>query len=411
MKSCGWLIYHGGDGMSYFRYFAINQQGRRQRGVLAAAHEADLVQRLASMGLDLVTAQVVGSCVKKVLSRRDLIALFLHLAHMSRAGIALMDGLRDLRDSVQVDSLREVLATLLADMDAGQTLAQAMSAQPTIFDELVVSLVRCGEATGALEAVFTHLVESLKRQDELLAQGQRVLIYPALVLLMVGGVVVLLLLLLVPQIAQLMQGMGMEIPVSTRILLMLSSALKAYWWLILLLLMAGVGGLLGLHSRHVRFRFWCDDIKLRLPVLGEILHKVELARFSDFFALMYRSGMPVFEALALSEGLVRNRVLADAIARARALIVSGERLSVAFQRVQVFPPLVVSMLRIGETTGGLDHALADVGYFYRRDVAEASERALKLLEPALTLLLGAVLAGIVGTVLLPLYDVLGTVKL
>ena len=397
--------------MSYFRYFAINQQGQRQRGILAAAHEADLVQRLASMGLDLVTAHAVRNHVKKTLSRRDLIALFLHLAYMSRAGIALIDGLSDLRDSAQADNLREILATLLADMKTGQTLAQAMSAQPMIFDALMVNLVRCGEVSGTLVAVFTHLVESLKRQDELLAQAQRVLIYPAIVLLMVGSVAILLLLFLVPQIAQLMRGMGMVIPVSTQILLMLSAAIKMYWWLILILSVAAVSGLLGLYSRHLRFRFWCDGIKLRLPVIGDIFRKVELARFSDFFALMYQSGVPVFEALALSESLVRNRVLADAIARARALIVSGECLSVAFQRVQVFPPLVVSMLRIGETTGELDHTLADVGYFYRRDVMEATERALQLLEPALTLLLGAMLAGIVSTVLLPLYDVLGTVKL
>ncbi|MEQ1666950.1 MAG: type II secretion system F family protein [Sulfuriferula sp.] len=397
--------------MNYFRYDAVNQQGRRQRGILAAAHEADLGQRLAGLGLDLITARVVRPHRNNQLTRRELIGLFIHLAHTSRAGIALLDGLRDLRDSVDEMALRDVLTTLLADMEAGRTLSAAMSAQPKIFDSLMLSLVRAGEATGVLAPIFTHLADSLKRLDELRAQTQSLLLYPTLVLILVGAVVVMLLLFLVPQIAQLMHGMGMAIPVGTQVMLVLSAAIKTYWWLLLAILTVSVGGVLTLHQRHAPFRFWCDGWTLRLPVLGAILQKVDLARFADFFALMYQSGIPIFDALALSADLVSNRVLAAAIRRARTAIINGERLSVAFAREQVFPPLVLSMLRIGETTGALDGALLEVRYFYQRDVHEATARALKLLEPMLTLVLGAVLAAIIGMVLLPLYDVLGTVKL
>jgi Type II secretory pathway, component PulF len=163
--------------------------------------------------------------------------------------------------------------------------------------------------------------------------------------------------------------------------------------------------------RSERARFWADDIKLHLPVVGSILHKIALARFANFFALMYRSGISILDALTVGETLAVNRVVADAIQRAQVRIGNGESLSESFQSSSVFPPLVIRMLRVGETTGALDTALENVNYFYSREVRESTERALKLLEPALTLILGSIMALIVGSVLLPMYDVLGTVKL
>jgi type IV pilus assembly protein PilC len=397
--------------MAYFRYFAINQQGRRQRGVLAAAHEADLTQRLAVLGLDLITASAIHSRTHRVLTRYELITVFVHLTHISRAGVALLDGLRDLRDSASHPVMREVVATLLVDLESGSALSEAMANQPKIFDRLVINLIRVGEATGALETVFAHLTDSLKQQDELRVQTQRILLYPSLVLLIVGAVMVLLLLFLVPQIVQLMSSMNMVIPMSTQMMLGLSNLIRTAWWLMLGGIGLGVGGVLMLYRSQSRFRFWCDGQKLRLPLVGEILQKIDLARFANVFALMYRSGVPILDGLALSADLVQNRVLAMGIRRARDSIINGECLSVAFMHEQIFPALVMSMLRVGETTGALDGALLEVSYFYQRDVREAIDRLLALLEPALTLLLGVVLAIIVGMVLLPLYDVLGTVRL
>jgi type IV pilus assembly protein PilC len=389
----------------------VNSQGRRQRGVCAAAHELDLSQRLASMGLDLISAHPVRARAKSTLSSRALIKLFVHLAHLSRAGISLLDGVRDLRDSLQEPPLRHVLAGLLADMEAGRSLSMSMAAQVPVFDILMVSLVRAGEATGEMGLVLTHLADSLKRQDELRTEVQSLLIYPALVLVMVAAVVLMLLLFLIPQIVQLMTSMGMAIPLTTQIMLSVSVGVRQYGWLMILFASLSVAGVVLLYRRHAGFQYWLDGIKLRIPVLGALLQKVDLARFADFFALMYQAGIPVFDALALSADLVRNRVLAAAIRRARVAVINGERLSVAFAHERILPALVVGMLRIGETTGALDSALLEVRYFYQRDVSETTARWLKLLEPVLTLMLGVILAAMIGMVLLPLYAVLGTVQL
>ncbi|HSF48768.1 MAG TPA: type II secretion system F family protein, partial [Burkholderiales bacterium] len=150
---------------------------------------------------------------------------------------------------------------------------------------------------------------------------------------------------------------------------------------------------------------------LQLPITGPILQKIILARFANFFALMYRSGITILEALRTSEEIVGNQVISDGLARAGQQISAGENLTETFQNLGIFPPLVVRMLRVGETTGALDSALLNISYFYSRDVKESVDRALKLLEPALTLVLGGVLALILFSVLTPIYDILGKLKI
>ena len=401
--------------MPYFSYRAIDQQGRSHRGRLSAANEVDLELRLARTGMDLVTLQMLDSRVSNfargAASRRDLIAFCFHLEQITRAGIPILDGVRDLRDSTDNTRFRDILTALLEDMEGGKLMSQAMAAHPAVFDTLMISLVKTGEHTGLMREVFVNLGDTLKRQDELAAQTKRLLIYPSLVLAMVGIVIALLLLFLVPQIAQLMQSMGLQLPLQTRVLLWLSQTLKAIWPILLVTPVVLVMLALWALRRSERARFWADDVKLHLPVVGSILHKIALARFANFFALMYRSGISILDALAVGETLAVNRVVADAIQRARIRIGNGESLSESFQSSTVFPPLVIRMLRVGETTGELDTALENINYFYNREITESTERALKLLEPALTLILGAIMAAIVGSVLLPMYDVLGTVKL
>ena len=401
--------------MPYFSYRAIDQLGRSNRGSLSAANEVDLELRLRRMGLDLVTLRQMdsraSSFARGAASRRDLITFCFHLEQISRAGIPILDGVRDLRDSMDNPRFRDILTALLEDMEGGRLMSQALAAHPAVFDTVIVNLVKAGEQTGLMREVFENLGNSLKRQDELAAQTKRLLIYPAIVLSMVGIIILLLLLFLVPQIADLIKNMGVALPIQTRVLLWLSQALRN-WWPLFLILPAAIGSALVVTLRaSERARFIADDVKLRLPVIGPILQKIALARFSNFFALMYRSGITILDALRAGEDIAANRVIADAIRRASARIGNGEGLTESFQSLSVFPPLVIRMLRVGETTGALDSALENVSYFYTREVSESIDKSLKILEPALTVVLGLVMAVIVGSVLLPMYDVIGNLKL
>ena len=401
--------------MAAYQYKAIDRTGRPARGKLDAANEVDLELRLKKMGLDLIIARAARSQGPSIsggsIKRQDLITFCFDLEQVSRAGIPLIDGLRDLRGGMENPRFREILTSILEDIEGGKTLSQALVGFPRVFNTVFVSLIRAGELSGTLPEVFENLGATLKWQDELVSQTRRLLVYPALVFVVVTGVMVFLLLYLVPQVTQLLKTMGMELPIQTRILIWLSNFTATWWPVVLALPIVTAVVIVFMVRTRPRSRYLFDYVILHLPVTGEILQKIILARFANFFALMYRSGITILEAVKTSEDIVANRVIADGLQRAGQQINAGESLSEAFQNLGMFPPLVIRMLRVGETTGALDTALMNVTYFYNRDVKDSVDKALKLLEPTLTLLLGGMLALILFSVLTPVYDVIGKLKL
>jgi type IV pilus assembly protein PilC len=400
--------------MPAFQYKAIDKTGQPARGKLDAANEVDLELRLRRMGLDLITFRTVRSGTPVYASgsvtRRDLITFCFDLEQISRAGIPLIEGLRDLRNGSENPRFREILSSVLEDIEGGKMLSQGMSAFPQVFSPVFCSLIRAGEQSGRLTEVLESLGTALKWQDELVSQTRKLMIYPAVVSVVVLAVVVFLLIYLVPQVVTLLKTMGMQLPLQTRILIALSGFMVNYWWICLLVPVIVIAGVTFFIRTDPRGRYYFDYVKLHMPIVGPILQKIILARFATFFALMYESGITVLDAMKTSEDIVGNRVIADGLQRAGQSISSGESLSEAFQNLGVFPPLVIRMMRVGESTGALDTALLNVNYFYERDVRESIDKALKLLEPAMTLVLGGILALILFSVLTPIYDILGNIK-
>lgn len=401
--------------MGTFHYKAVDAAGHPARGGLEATNEVDLELRLKRIGLDLVTCREVQQRktlfgARARITRADLINFCFDMEQMSRCGIPLLDGLRDLRDIQSNPRLREVLAVMSDDLEAGKLLSQCLAAHPHVFDSVFVNLVRAGEQTGRLTEVFESLAASLKWQDELASQTQRLLIYPAMVVGVLCGVVLFLLLYLVPQVAALLKTMAIPLPAQTRLLIYLADAMRAYWPLVIGLPVAALVAAGYTIRRNRRAAYTWDYLKLRMPLTGPILKKIILARFASFFALMYESGITVLDALKTSEGIASNRCVAASLVRAGQQVSSGETLTESFRNLGIFPPLVIRMLRVGENTGALDVALRNVNYFYTRDVRESVDKALKLLEPALTLTLGVILALIMWAVLTPVYDILGRLK-
>jgi type IV pilus assembly protein PilC len=400
--------------MSAFVYKAVDKQGRPARGSLAAANEVDLELRLRRMGLDLITYRVEERVSRRAsggkVTRIELITFCIDIEQIARSGIPLIDGLRDLRDGMEGPRFREILTTVIEDMEGGKVLSQCLAAHPDVFSAVFVSLVRAGEIAGTLPEVFESLGASLRWQDELASMTKRLMIYPSLVLLVVSTVVIFLLVWLVPQITQLIKTMRVEMPVQTRMLTFLSEFLRVWWPVVIGAPVVLVIALFAWIRSSDKARYLWDYAKLRIPVTGPILQKIILARFASFFAMMYRSGITVLDALKNSEEIVGNRVIADGLRRATQQITNGESLTEAFQNLGIFPSLVVRMLRLGEATGALDTALMNVNYFYGRDVRESVDRAMKLIEPALTVALGLILAFILWAVLAPVYDILGKLK-
>lgn len=401
--------------MATYNYRAIDQTGRHAQGQIDALNEADLEIRLERMGLDLITFKSTEKSAKAFsqnkVSNRDLVMFCFQLEQLTSAGVPILDGLNDLRESTANLYFQKVLGALAGEVEGGKMLSQAMAEHPDVFDEVFVNLVAAGEQTGRLPTVFENLSETLKWQDELMSQTKRLLAYPLFVFVVVMAAVTFLMIYLVPEMVKFLNSLGQELPLNTRILIFISNAFVKYWWLILALPVVVVAGVAGYirQSPEARYRF--DYLKLKLPLTGEILHKIIMARFARYFALMYQTGIPILDAIKTCEKIVGNRVIADALSRAHAQINAGDSMSESFHNAGLFPPLVVRMIKVGENTGALDKSLLNVSYFYDRDVNEMMQKMLKLLEPALTVVLGLILAFIMMSVLGPVYDSFGKMKL
>lgn len=296
-------------------------------------------------------------------------------------------------------------------IEGGRTLSQAMDEFPAVFGRVFASLVRAGEQSGEISEVFRRLGDNLKWQDEQASQAKKVIMYPAFVGTVVIGVLFFLMTYLVPELLSFVQTMGEELPLHTRALIATSNVFVDYWYLILL---APAGLLLGLFigmKTNPDLALKVDALKLRTPVIGPILNKLILARLTSFFAMMYSSGITIIDCIRTGEDIVGNRAIEAAIKEVGQHIADGKSLSDSFERSRLFPPLVLRMIRVGETTGALQESLENVSYFYTRDVRESIERLQSMIEPAMTVVLGALVGWVMFSILGPIYDLITNIEL
>ena len=398
--------------MARYRYRAMDAQGDMVRGTLEAVNPLDLEMRLRRISLDLITfrAESTRRLRRVVRARADLINFCFHLEQLLRAGVPLVDALRDLRDTGGERGLRDLTANLIESIEGGARLSDAMEQQSGAFDTVFVNLVRAGEESGELPEVLLRLSENLRWQDEMLAQTRKLLLYPAASAVAVLGMILFLFVYLVPRLAEVIRTLSTELPPSTRLLLALS-ALIAEWWPVLLgAPVAAVAVIAWLIRREPRMRLAWDRLLLRTPKLGPIYLKIILARFSTYFALLYGAGIPILDCIRICERIVGNLAVRLALEQVGRAIGDGQGLTAAFRSVALFPPLVLRMMSVGETTGALDRSLQNVAYFYNRDVREAVDSLQELIQPAILLVLGAVLAAVLIPIFGPIYDTVSQVK-
>ncbi len=389
--------------------------GKVLRGRVDAFNVADLELRLKKMGLDLVNYKELASRLPGVagrgVKRRDLITLCFHLEQTARAGVPILEALSDLRDSVDNPRLREVTSAMLESIEGGKTLSQAMEEFPSVFSHVFANLVKAGERSGQLSEVFRNLSENLKWQDEQAAYAKKLFIYPLFVAGVIIAVLFFLMTYLVPELLKFIQTMGQELPLHTKILIAVSKVFADYWYVILLVpVIAFIGVLIGIRASPT-MQYKVDDLKLKIPVVGPLLKKMILTRLANFFAMMYASGITIMDCIHVGEEIAGNRAIQEALRQVGRQIADGASLSASFQATGLFPPLVLRMLKVGESTGALENALLNVSYFYTRDIKESIERLQAAIEPTMTVVLGIIVAWVMLSILGPIYDLITKIKI
>ncbi len=401
--------------MDLYQYKAIDNGGMVQNGTVDAANVADLEMRLKKMGLDLINCKEVQSrgpgMTGKGVKRRDLIVYCFHLEQTTRAGVPIIDSLQDLRDSTENPRMKEVISAMVELIEGGSTLAEAMKEYPAVFSRVFSSLVQAGEQTGDMSVVFKELGENLKWQDEQAAHTKKLIMYPAFVAVVVLFVVFFLMTYLVPELLKFINTMGQELPAHTKVLIFVSDIFVDYWYIILSIPVILVVGITTGIKTSPDFHYKMDALILKLPVIGPILKKIILTRLSSFFAMMYASGITIIECIRTGEDIAGNKVIARAMRQVGQNIADGATLSSSFESSDLFPPLVLRMLRVGENTGALEDSLHNISYFYSRDVRESIDRLQSMIEPAMTIVLGAIVAWVMFSVLGPIYDLITKIKI
>jgi len=400
--------------MALYSYKAIDSTGKTAKGLQDAANIIDLELHLKRSGLDLIHAKEQGDHVsigRTRVKRPDLITFFFNLEQLTHAGVPLLECLGDLRDTMEEPIFREIIASLIESIESGKKLSQAMAAHPNAFDKITVALTKAGEDSGRLVDVFKHLTESLKWQDEMAAQTKNMMIYPAFVGTVVVAITFFLMIYLVPQLVGFIKGMGQDIPIQTRILLATSAFFVNYWYAIVATPFILFGAYKIALISNPGLQYHLDNFKLHVWPTGPILRKIILARFANTFAMMYGSGVSILDCIANSRDLVNNQVIAKSLLQVTQEIEAGKNLTQSFQKAGIFPPLVVRMLRVGEATGQLDQALLNVSYFYDRDVKDSIKKVQVMIEPTMTIILGALLGWVMLSVLSPIYDIISKVKI
>lgn len=399
--------------MALFAYRAIDPEGHVSSGNLDAANAVDLELRLRRLGLDLITFEGVKRSTAartRNISRQELITFCFHLSQLLKAGVNIIEALTDLRDTVDNQGFRQVLAAMVEDIEGGLKLSEAMANHSYCFDNVFVALMRAGEQSGQMTEVLDELSENLKWQDEMASQAKKALMYPALVFVVIIAVIFVLMVFLVPQLASTFTTLVPKLPPETVALVFVSNIFVRWWYLLIGIPVAVGVGLYITAQTNVRVQRFIDLAGLRIPVLGPVRQKIILARFSTYFAMLYRAGISVLDCIQICEKIMGNRLMEEGLQRVGRSISEGQGISQAFIATKLFPPLVVRMLRVGESTGGLDTALLNVSYFYNRQVRDSIGKMQTLLGPATTVVLGGLIMVILYAIFLPIYDVISKIK-
>lgn len=339
---------------------------------------------------------------------RDIVLFSRQFATMVNAGLSLIRALTVLEEQTESDPLRNVLGQVRTDVERGTSLSAAMDRHPKVFSELFVAMIRAGEIGGVLDETLLRLADILEAQGRLRSKIRSAMAYPAVIGILIVSVTTAMIVFVVPVFSNLYAelGNGASLPVPTKVLIMLSDLITGFWWLL-------IGGVVG---SIVGFRRWVatdggrlvwDTMKLKIPVFGRLAHKSALSRFSRTLAVLSRTGVPILQALDIVAETSGNRLVSKALEDVKDSVRSGESLAAPLGRHDVFPPMVVQMMTIGEETGEIDGMLEKVADFYEREVEDTVAALTSLIEPLLIVVMGVTVGGILIALYLPIFNIAG----
>lgn len=393
--------------MYNFSYVALNDKGRKIRGEIMAEHELDLEMRLKEVGLDMVSCREKKERHASFLSRikiKDMIVFCLHMEQLDRAGVPIHEALSDARDATDSAKLKDILTSVSEAVKTGTILSEAMAMHPTVFNDVFVGLVAAGEKTGNLNESFHNLANHLKWSNDLRRKVKKAMTYPIILVVVLTAVISLMMLYVVPKMIDFIVAQNFEIPLHTKLLIDFSNFFAEYWYIFIAAPPIIFIVFITAYRLSEGFAYQIDKITLRIPVIGTTARKISLARFCGFFGIMFRSGIDILDALHAGANVAGNRVIKESIEMARRSVTEGNKLTDSLRLSSQFPNLVIRMFKVGEDSGNLNEALENINFFYDREVNDAVDSIVALIQPVLMVIMGSMIFWIIAAVFGPLYD-------
>jgi type IV pilus assembly protein PilC len=340
---------------------------------------------------------------------RDVVIFTRQFATMINAGLPLVQALDILAQQTENKDLASITKQVVYDVESGHTLADALRKHPKGFTDLYVNMVAAGEAGGILDTILLRLAQFLEKNDAIIRKVKGAMIYPAVIFSVAGLAIAVLLIFVIPTFQSMFASAGIALPLPTRIVIGASDLLQGYWWAMIL---GAVGFAFGINRYYKTApgKLNIDRFLLNVPVLGDLIRKSAVSRFTRTLGTLISSGVSILDGLEITARTAGNMVIHNAVMESRASIAGGETISAPLQKSKVFPPMVISMIAVGEQTGGLDEMLSKIADFYDDEVDAAVSALLSLLEPIMIVVLGVIVGGMVVAMYLPIFDMVNAVQ-
>src|SRR5512132_950301 len=398
--------------MPQFTYTARSVNGELKSATIDAPTRDDVIKQLKQQRLMVVKIDE-GTANKKKrggrIKMRDIVIFTRQFSTMINAGLPLVQAMGILAEQSENPALREITKAVVFDVESGHTVADALRKHPQAFSELYVNMVAAGEAGGILDTILMRLAVFMEKNDALVRKVKGAMIYPGVIMSVAAIAITILLVFVIPTFRTMFASAGIALPLPTRIVIGLSHLLKTYWW-VLLGTIAGTFFVIKRYYATSGGKLNIDRMLLRLPVLGDVLRKSAVSRFTRTLGTLISSGVSILDGLEITAKTSGNLVIQDAIMESRASIAGGETIAAPLKKSAVFPPMVISMIAVGEQTGGLDEMLTKIADFYDDEVDVAVGALLSLMEPIMIVVLGVIVGGMVVAMYLPIFDMVNAVQ-
>ena len=397
--------------MAGFNYVAVDKQGKREKGMMEAVDEQDLKKKLRLQGLVLVSFTKTGKSSGKSkgfkfqssVNSYDLTLITRQMATMLESGIALLRVISIIEKQSEKPKLKEMFGQIKNDVSQGQTLSSALAKNPKYFDKLYVSMVKAGEASGSLDVVLVRLAKSKEDSEELKGRVKGAMIYPIIVIAVSFTIVYGLMSFVVPRFVEMFAGAGMEMPALTQVVINISAVMAKFWYVILIAVVGGIVLLIKtIKSPKGKEKF--DKIILKIPMIGTLLRKVSVARFTRTMATLLSSGVPILLAFDIASETSGNTVISKAVVLARNSIKEGNTIAKPLEQSGEFPVMVTQMIEVGEESGTITEMLNKISDFMETDIKQGIQALVAAMEPLAIVIMAVLVGTIVIALFLPLFS-------